>query len=143
MPNSPETRSITPIDIDIGQRLHALRTLRAVSQERLAAMLSKKLSELLGRPVGFSFQQIQKYEKAKNRVSASILLLLAECLEVPVSYFYEQDGIPMQYPVTPIPQFTPQIMRLIQALQPLPTPAINSVIAFIEGCAKGGTANAE
>ncbi|WP_208442151.1 helix-turn-helix domain-containing protein, partial [Bartonella raoultii] len=42
----------------------------------------------LGSFLGVSFQQIQKYEKGLNRVSASCLLEIATKLQVPISFFY-------------------------------------------------------
>lgn len=54
--------------------------------------------EKLGERLGITFQQIQKYEKGTNRVSASKLLAAAGVLSVPVSYFFEDhvsvpDGV--------------------------------------------------
>ncbi len=45
--------------------------------------------EKLGNLLNLTFQQIQKYEKGNNRVSASRLWELARALDVPVSYFFE------------------------------------------------------
>ncbi len=42
----------------------------------------------LGNSLGVSFQQIQKYEKGLNRVSAGCLLEIAQKLQVPISFFY-------------------------------------------------------
>ena len=47
--------------------------------------------EALGEKLSLTFQQIQKYEKGTNRVSASRLYELAQALDVPVQYFF--DGI--------------------------------------------------
>lgn len=43
----------------------------------------------LGDAVGITFQQVQKYEKGTNRVSASRIQQLAKVLNVPVSFFFE------------------------------------------------------
>jgi transcriptional regulator with XRE-family HTH domain len=43
----------------------------------------------LGETCGISFQQVQKYEKGTNRVSASRLQQFAKYLDVPVSFFFE------------------------------------------------------
>jgi transcriptional regulator with XRE-family HTH domain len=43
----------------------------------------------LGKKVGITFQQIQKYEKGVNRVGAGRLQRIAEVLDVPVSFFFE------------------------------------------------------
>ncbi len=45
--------------------------------------------ENLGDKLGVTFQQIQKYERGANRVSASRLWGMAEVLNVPIQYFFE------------------------------------------------------
>ena len=69
-----------PVDVHVGQRLRQRRTLLGMSQERLAQAF------------GVSFQQVQKYERGANRISASRLHLLTKILDVPVTYFFE--GLP-------------------------------------------------
>ena len=66
-----------PIDVHVGRRLRLRRDILKMSQEHLAGA------------VGVTFQQIQKYEQGKNRVSASRLFDIAQMLEVPISYFFE------------------------------------------------------
>jgi transcriptional regulator with XRE-family HTH domain len=39
--------------------------------------------------IGVSFQQLQKYEQSKNRISAGILYELSKAFAVPVGYFFE------------------------------------------------------
>lgn len=65
------------IDIHIGLQLRKRRLMLGLSQEELA----KKL--------GLSFQQIQKYEKATNRISAARLYEIAQILRTEITYFYE------------------------------------------------------
>jgi transcriptional regulator with XRE-family HTH domain len=43
----------------------------------------------LGENLGVTFQQVQKYERGSNRVSASRLWSMADVLDVPVQYFFE------------------------------------------------------
>lgn len=69
-----------PIDRHVGLRIRMRRKELSVSQERLAEA------------VGLTFQQIQKYERAANRVSASKLWELARALNTSIAYFYE--GLP-------------------------------------------------
>ncbi len=64
------------IDISIGKRIRHRRIAMGLSQKEL------------GTHLGVSFQQIQKYEKGLNRVSAKCLLEIAQKLEVPISFFY-------------------------------------------------------
>lgn len=49
----------------------------------------------LGNAVGLTFQQIQKYERGANRISASVLFRLSEVLDVPISFFFDDmpEGI--------------------------------------------------
>lgn len=65
------------IDRHVGRRIRERRCSLHVTQQEL------------GDRVGVKFQQIQKYEKGANRVSASRLLLIAEVLDVPVGWFFE------------------------------------------------------
>src|SRR3954471_877976 len=66
-----------PIDAIVGTRVRQRRTLLGMSQEKL------------GEAIGLTFQQVQKYERGTNRISASRLFGLARVLEVPVSYFFD------------------------------------------------------
>lgn len=66
-----------PADQHVGRQIAAVRVQSDVSQAQLA------------RSIGISFQQLQKYENAKNRVSASMLYEIASSLGVPVSRFFE------------------------------------------------------
>ena len=65
------------VDLHVGSRLRMRRQLVGMSQE--------KLGELLG----ITFQQVQKYEKGANRISASRLYFAAKILAVPVQFFFE------------------------------------------------------
>ncbi|HEV2508642.1 helix-turn-helix transcriptional regulator [Bosea sp. (in: a-proteobacteria)] len=66
-----------PIDRHVGSRVRTQRMLAGVSQERL------------GDALGVTFQQVQKYEKGTNRISASRLQQIANLLEVEVSVFFQ------------------------------------------------------
>lgn len=66
-----------PVDIHVGGRIRLRRTLLGLSQEKLAQGL------------GLTFQQIQKYERGANRVGASRLYQLAQVLDVPVAFFFD------------------------------------------------------
>lgn len=70
-------RSANPVDTHVGARLRMRRLILKLSQEKLGDML------------GITFQQVQKYERGANRVSASRLWKLSQLLDVPVSFFFE------------------------------------------------------
>ena len=67
---------ITPVDVHIAQKLRQFRIAAAMTQEQLGDL------------TGVTFQQIQKYEKAKNRVSASRLFEFSQLLDKPISAFF-------------------------------------------------------
>ena len=77
---SESQKSPNPVDLHVGGRVRMRRRMLGVSQERLAEAL------------GLTFQQVQKYERGSNRVSASKLYGIALALEIPVGYFFE--GLP-------------------------------------------------
>ena len=63
-------------DVEIGRKIRALRLQRGLSQSGLAE------------GIGLTFQQVQKYEKGTNRVSAGRLQRIADLLRVPITFFY-------------------------------------------------------
>jgi transcriptional regulator with XRE-family HTH domain len=69
-----------PIDVHVGNRLRARRTLMGLSQTRLAEAM------------GLTFQQVQKYERGTNRVSSSRLFDLSRILDVPIKFFFDEMG---------------------------------------------------
>lgn len=66
-----------PVDVHVGAKIRQLRVKAGTSQERLATAL------------GIKFQQLQKYERGMNRVSASRLYQLAQIFDVPVGSFFK------------------------------------------------------
>ena len=66
-----------PIDLTVGARVLSLRIKRKLTQTDLADK------------IGVSFQQLQKYERGANRISASRLWRIAVALEAPMTYFFE------------------------------------------------------
>ena len=66
-----------PVDVHVGARVRMRRTLMGLSQEKL------------GEAIGLTFQQIQKYERGSNRISASRLFQFSQILNVPVPFFFE------------------------------------------------------
>ena len=68
-----------PIDIEVGLRLRTLRRAKGMSQEDL------------GLAMGVTFQQVQKYERGANRISASMMVRAARALEVQPQALLPQD----------------------------------------------------
>ncbi len=73
----PSRGGPTPIDIHVGARVRLRRNLLGMSQTDL------------GKAVGVTFQQVQKYEKGTNRIGASRLFNLSRVLDVPISFFFD------------------------------------------------------
>ena len=83
--NDPEKRrreysstKPNPVDVHVGSRVRIRRVMEGLSQEKL------------GKLMGLTFQQIQKYEKGTNRVGASRLYEISQILSVPVQFFFDE-----------------------------------------------------
>ncbi len=74
---SPAAETRHHVDVHVGKQLALARHAQGLNQSEVARML------------GLTFQQIQKYEKGSNRMSASVLWTLSEKMNLPVSYFFE------------------------------------------------------
>ena len=115
-----DARGPHPIDAHVGSRLRLRRTMLRISQEKLAAAL------------GLTFQQVQKYERAANRISASRLYQLCRILKVPISFFFEsieaegrQSGkkaVPAAPEQDPLRQ--PDAIELVEAYSRISSPGI-------------------
>ncbi len=77
IPRPVAARSGNPVDAHVGARVRLRRRLLGLTQVQLAEAL------------GLTFQQVQKYERGINRVSASRLHDMATVLGVPESFFFE------------------------------------------------------
>ena len=73
----PKKDAPDPIDRHVGARVKARRTGLGISQAEL------------GKALGITFQQIQKYENGTNRIGASNLFRIAVALDTHVGYFFE------------------------------------------------------
>ena len=82
MPRKKAPSRISAVDIHVGQRMRARRMELGMSQTDLADGF------------GLTFQQVQKYEKATNRMGSSRLAQAARILRVAPSYFFENAGLP-------------------------------------------------
>ncbi len=76
-PRSGRGKGIGPIDVHVGARVRQRRALLGMNQT------------ILGKALGVSFQQVQKYENGTNRISASRLFDLTRVLDVSIEHFFE------------------------------------------------------
>ena len=75
--NAIPKKAPNPVDSHVGSRVRMRRKMLAMTQEKL------------GRALGLTFQQVQKYEKGANRIGGSRLQQISQILQVPVAFFFE------------------------------------------------------
>ena len=75
--NEQLSKRTAEADKRVGACVRAARVKAGLSQSKLAVEL------------GITFQQLQKYEKGKNRIAVSTLLLIADALSLPVQSFFD------------------------------------------------------
>jgi transcriptional regulator with XRE-family HTH domain len=97
----------SPIDGYVGSRVRDRRMHLDMSQEKL------------GKFLGLSFQQIQKYEKGTNRIGAGLLPHVAKALGVAITYFYEgiEPGLPNAKPRCPEEETARLVMKFISSTE--------------------------
>jgi transcriptional regulator with XRE-family HTH domain len=81
--DSKNVKTASKLDALIGNKMNQLRLARGVTRHQLAEK------------VGVTHQQLQKYEKGINRITASRLADIAHALGVDVTYFFEDDLLPL------------------------------------------------
>jgi len=134
-----------PVDVHVGQRVKLRRTLLGMTQGKL------------GESIGLTFQQIQKYERGANRVSASKLWLLGNVMDVPVSFFFQDmppsvreafPGYQGETAESDIPEehltlHRRQTLELVRTFSKLTDPVIRKrVIDVVRAIAESETVNA-
>ena len=115
-----------PVDVLVGSRIRLLRKRRKMSQAEL------------GKALGVTFQQIQKYENGKNRVGASRLHLVATALDVPISDFFAGASETSRSSfATKSIAFDPQAFRIAEAFVKISDKAVRvSLVRLVETMAQ-------
>ena len=114
-----------PVDIHVGTRIRRRRVLLGLSQEKLA------------QAIGLTFQQLQKYERGHNRISASRLYELAQLFDVPASYFYEGMEAGKGAPSHDETLTTRETLELVKAYYKITDPAVrDSIRRLVQAAAK-------
>jgi transcriptional regulator with XRE-family HTH domain len=97
-----------PLDLDVGARIRLRRKALGITQSELAQAL------------GLTFQQVQKYERGVNRVSASVLVKIAQRLDAPVSYFLGEEGGGQAEAIAPSIMVVPGAVELLDLFAKIP-----------------------
>lgn len=118
-------RAVKDTDVFVGARIAERRAALGLSQSDL------------GRALGITFQQVQKYETGANRVSASKLWLTAEFLGLPINAFFPapDDALadaepPLDVPVSPTAR---RIAVEARALAPIDQRVILELLRRLSG----------
>ncbi len=117
------------IDVYVGSRVRQRRSLLGLSQENL------------GEALGLTFQQVQKYERGKNRISASKLWNLTQILDVPVSFFFDgvDEGLAGPTPFDSDPLDSRETLEFVRAYYRITDPkARHSLFELAKAMAKMG-----
>jgi transcriptional regulator with XRE-family HTH domain len=132
-----KTEKPHPIDIHVGKRVRERRNELGTGQEGLAAEL------------GITFQQVQKYENAANRISASRLFHIAKILHLTPSYFFDGYGVAGagRGGAAPPPEASdadllhrPEAMELVRAFWSIEDSALrDNLVRLARSLAAGGT----
>ncbi len=121
-------RTPDEVDAEVGRRIRALRRAKGISQEVLA------------KGVGLTFQQVQKYERGSNRVSASKLVQIARVLGVPASHLLGEQPDGSATP-DPLMSLEPDVRALALALGRVKSPAVRrSLVQLARTLADGADA---
>jgi transcriptional regulator with XRE-family HTH domain len=111
------SKARNPVDVLVGARIRIFRKRRNMSQSEL------------GKKLGVTFQQIQKYEKGANRVGASSLQQVAEALKVSISeLFGDVADTGRQADATRISTFDAQAFRVAEAFTTIPDKELRTVL---------------
>ncbi len=121
-----------PVDVAVGARIRIIRKGKGMSQGTLAKAL------------GLTFQQVQKYERGSNRVSASKLVEIARTLKVsPSELLGEYDDAAQ--PAIDWATYTPDVVKLVENFKQIQSPrlrraALKLVANLSEADGEGETA---
>ncbi|HOZ26062.1 MAG TPA: helix-turn-helix transcriptional regulator [Hyphomonadaceae bacterium] len=127
------TRDPTIVDVTVGERLRKRREALEISQDDLAQGL------------GITYQQLQKYERGDNRISAGRLYDASRILKTSIAFFFEgldplhaavRRGVAEEGEAFSGPEDS-QLVELVLAVKQVKDPATrNSLVAMVKKQAK-------
>jgi transcriptional regulator with XRE-family HTH domain len=117
------SRAFHPTDIAVGGRIRQRRILVGWSQQKLADAL------------GLTFQQVQKYERGANRVSASMLEATAKALGTPIAFFFgEPEDTELSAAFDDLVD-TRESLELMRAYYAVPRPIREKIVGMLRSIA--------
>src|SRR5258708_31404874 len=124
--NFSTVKSPRATDRHVGNRIRMRRKMQGMTQEKL------------GKALGLTFQQVQKYEKGTNRIAASRLQHTASIQQVPISFFFEDAPGPssiLEQPCDYVSGFltTPEGLALTKAYKQIENAKLRrSIVALVK-----------
>lgn len=98
-------KEVTEADIYAGRAIACLRKVLGMSQSDL------------GKKIGVSFQQIQKYEAGTNRITAGTIQAISDALKIDISYFFKQSKKPNPQDLNLFTQKNAEALRSLSAFR--------------------------
>jgi transcriptional regulator with XRE-family HTH domain len=133
--SKPNPRSTGSLDVHFGEKLRARRLM----------MVPKLTQAELADKLNVTFQQIQKYEKGKNRMSAAMMVQIAAVLDVDVQYFFDElptgakNTKEIKTPILVDMSLAAHGPRLIDAFLKLKTDKLRGAVAdLVQALARAG-----
>lgn len=124
-PVRTKPRGSQPLDIKFGERLRAMRLLRGMSQGQLGAA------------IGLSFQQVQKYEKGSNRISAARLAEFSDVLDCALTYFFDGIVNPQPSPIGALLETRSRFaLELLRGFEKIPQAVQADIYALVQALAR-------
>jgi len=102
-----QNNELSKFDQKLGRRIREARQLRGLTQTQL------------GKALGVSYQQVQKNETGKSRISAQRLDDLCKILKMPLTFFLGKGGFPENHGL-----FSAETIRLAASISDLPSEVI-------------------
>jgi transcriptional regulator with XRE-family HTH domain len=113
-----------PIDVEVGERVRRRRRQLGMSQTDLS------------KAIGLSFQQVQKYERAANRISAPVLVMIAARLETTVAELLGETPDPSAARVSQTELATPGAIELLDCFVRIEPPQRRMLLLLATGLAR-------
>ena len=111
------------IDKRVGENLRAIRNAKGLSQQKLSNQID------------LTFQQLQKYERGTNRISASVLFELSEILQIDIEQFFRGLSTSLQPARASLKKEQEELLHYFAAL---PKEGQTSLLKLLKTAAKGG-----
>lgn len=122
-------KSPNEVDVTVGRNVRRIRNMIGMSQETLAAKL------------GLTFQQVQKYEKGTNRISASKLVAMSQALDCSIGQFFAD--IDASTNTVPLPKVSAAALKLASEFDKISSDTQRGAVAkLVESLARPATARA-